>query len=85
MCLLTYKIFLKISKNSYTSQGSLDVNNESGEITPGTWWTRTENILCLPLSRIGSKSGGNPKAIRDEFVTYFTSEQGSIPWQDKYS
>lgn len=75
----------KTSKNSYTPQGSLDVENESGEIIPGTWRTHSENTSCLPLSRIGRKSGGNPKAIRDELATYFTSEHGSIPWQDEYA
>jgi len=75
----------KTSKNSYTPQGSLDVNNESGEIIPGSWRTHSESTSYLPLSRIGRKSGRDPKAVRDEFATYFTSEHGSIPWQDEYA
>ncbi|VVC25096.1 Hypothetical protein CINCED_3A022739 [Cinara cedri] len=69
----------KISKNCYVPHGSFDINNESGEIIPGTWRTNSEITSCLPFSRIGCKSGENPKAIRDELATYFTSEHGSIP------
>jgi len=46
----------KTSKISYNPQGSLDVENESREIIPGTWRTHSENTSYLPLSRIGRKS-----------------------------
>ncbi|XP_060877917.1 putative nuclease HARBI1 [Metopolophium dirhodum] len=75
----------KSSKNCYTPQGSVDIDDGSGEITPGTWRRQSENSSCLPLQRIGRKSGENSKAIRYEFATYFTSETGSVPWQDKYA
>lgn len=73
----------KTSKNSYTPQGSLDVYNKSWKIIPETWRKSSESTSCLPLLRIGRKSGENPKAIRNELAIYFTSEHESIPWHDE--
>lgn len=80
--------FLRASKSSktfYSPQGSVDIDNGSGKITQETWRRQSDNFSCLPLQRIGRKTGANSKAIRHEFATYFTSEIGSVPWQHTYA
>lgn len=64
--------FLRASKSSKTCctpQGSVDIDNGSGEIAQGTWRKQSDNSSCLPLQRFGHKSGENSKAIRYEFAT----------------
>lgn len=36
-----------------------------------------------PLPRYGTRASEEAKSIREEFVDYFYSEQGSVPWQWK--
>lgn len=77
--MFTNIIFFGPVKNLKTLILHIDVDNESGEIISRSWRTHSVSTSNLPLLRIGRKSGGNPKAIRDELATYFTNEHGSIP------
>ena len=58
---------------------------ETGEIIPGTWRTEVLDSDKLKLKAIPRKSPENAKEIRNEFAKYFVSDQGRVPWQDKFT
>lgn len=70
----------------YSPLGCFDNEDEStGEIIPGSWRqiTRADNGL-IPLRKIPRNSPRTAKDIRDEFMNYFISAEGSISRQKKY-
>ncbi|KAJ8971000.1 hypothetical protein NQ317_012113 [Molorchus minor] len=80
--------FLRTSpgSNSYMPLGELDRENSStGEIIEGLWRQDSEQLTSmLPLNRVGRKSSASAQEARNEFADYFLTEQGRVPWQDKY-
>lgn len=80
--------FLRANKsaNYYAPPGSLDYVLTDGTIVPGDWRNReTESVESFyPLPRVGRRGSEYAHAIRDEYASYFTSEEGSVPWQYDY-
>jgi len=65
----------------YTPFGSLDHETSDGQILPGTW--REEG---MPTSSILRSNRNGPKHfsskdVRKEFMNYFVSVDGELPWQ----
>eukprot|EP00102_Acyrthosiphon_pisum_P018923 XP_016656133.1 PREDICTED: uncharacterized protein LOC107882382 [Acyrthosiphon pisum] len=79
--------YLKKSKSSsskYSPNGIFDIENEEGQIIPGTWRQEQNSMASLlPIRNIPRRPGTEAKIIRDEYATYF-STNGKVPWQDKY-
>ncbi|KAE9522886.1 hypothetical protein AGLY_016697 [Aphis glycines] len=66
-----------------TPFGSLDYETSDGQIQPGTW--REEGMptsSLLSLDRNGPKKFRvTAKDVRNEFMNYFVSGDGELPWQ----
>lgn len=71
------------SASAYAPNGSFDVENEDGTITPGNW----RNEVDAPLQALEMNTSRNPtflaKNVREEFKEYFCRE-GEVPWQRNY-
>eukprot|EP00102_Acyrthosiphon_pisum_P019617 XP_016656827.1 PREDICTED: uncharacterized protein LOC103308147 [Acyrthosiphon pisum] len=60
-------------------------DSNTGEIIPGSWREITSGDTGLRQFRsIPRKPASNATNIREEFKSYFMSEIGSLPFQDKY-
>ncbi|XP_022169456.1 uncharacterized protein LOC111033161, partial [Myzus persicae] len=81
--------FLRMQPDSakfYSTSGCFDNEDSStGEIIPGSWREITSGDTGLrQLRSIPRKPASNATNIREEFKSYFMSEIGSLPFQDKY-
>lgn len=71
----------KLSKFLYTPVGSLDYE-VNGELVKGTWRNEVIDISSLiPLQNQPRRPSLKAKEIRTEFMEYFQSECGKVPWQ----
>ena len=69
----------------YTPPGSFDSEDlETGHIQEGSW--RSENPTALAQIRVRGANAYSfdAKEVREEFCSYFNSEEGSVSWQDKF-
>ena len=68
---------------TYTPEGMLDseiLMPDYYEFISGSW--RAENSHLLPLARHrGNRCSWNANQIQAEFMEYFNSAEGSVPWQ----
>lgn len=82
-CLHNYLLTKKNTRSLYTPFGSLDHETSDGQILPGTW--REEGMptsSLLSLNRNGPKNfSATAKDVRKEFMNYFVSVDGELPWQ----
>lgn len=80
--------FLRANKsaNYYAPPGSVDYVLPDGTIVPGDWRNgeSERGETFYPLPRIGRRASEHAKAIRDEYASYFISDEGSAPWQHDY-
>lgn len=88
-CAVMLHNFLRRSKtSSHTySPGSMfdSYIEEDGvlKLVPGTWRSELGDLTSsTPLRKVGRKSAGTPKEIRDEFASFYSSDEGRVPWQD---
>lgn len=73
------------SPNQYTPSGTFDIEDlETGIVQEGSW--RSENLNSFQSIRVtgASNYAFDAKDIREEFCRYFSSEEGMVPWQDKF-
>ncbi|XP_045123980.1 uncharacterized protein LOC123511938 isoform X2 [Portunus trituberculatus] len=71
-----------VSRQSYTPPGSFDSCDTDGNMIAGSW--RRDINECdrlLDLMHVPRRASDNLHKIRDEFCSYFVSEQGTVPWQ----
>lgn len=74
----------KTSSSKYSPNGIFDIENEKGQIIPGTWRQEQNSMASLlPIRNIPRRPGAEAKIIRDEYATYFLTN-GKVPWQEKY-
>lgn len=67
----------------YSPPGSFDREDiDVGTVTPGSW--RLDEQHLADLRKLGRNATTRAKAMRDEFMNYFMTEQGRVAWQDKY-
>ena len=82
ICLHNY---LKQTENArYIPSGFVDSEDSSGKIKPGSWReiVDAEGSGWHPVNRLGSNnSSKEAKELRQKFMDYFNSSQGSLPWQ----
>lgn len=81
--LLLHNMLRELSRESYTPEGCLDQENETGEVDQGDW--REENVSDtvlrdLPARRNNNRTSRNAEHIRDVFADHFWGP-GQIPWQ----
>jgi hypothetical protein len=76
----------KDSTNYYSISGCIDSEDAiTGEVIPGSWRELTSGDAGLrPLKVIPRRSASSAQDIREEFKSYFTSDIGSVPFQNKY-
>ncbi|KAK9703341.1 hypothetical protein QE152_g29405 [Popillia japonica] len=87
MLVVYLRNFLPSDKESrllYSPPGTFD-HYENGNLLPGTWRASVDEEVTslLPIRNVPRRSL-NAKAIRDEFVEYFTTD-GWVPWQNKFA
>lgn len=67
----------------YSPPGSFDREDiDVGTVIPGSW--RLDEQHLADLRKLGRNATTRAKAMRDEFMNYFMTEQGRVAWQDKY-
>ena len=84
VCLHNY---LRLKENGqYVRQGSVDTEDNSGNIVPGHWRAIVEDDDggMAHLRQRVNRYGRDAKETRIKFEEYFNSEEGSVPWQLKY-
>lgn len=69
----------------YTPPGTFDSEDlDTGTITPGSWRLENEGGL-QNLQRISRHASQEVKEIRKGFGRFFISEEGNVPWQDRFA
>ncbi|XP_015377875.1 PREDICTED: uncharacterized protein LOC107172114 [Diuraphis noxia] len=81
--------FLRVQPDSrqfYSTSGCFDsYDTSTGEIIPGSWREITSGDTGLrPFRSIPRRPATTAKNVREEFMSYFMSEIGSVPFQDIY-
>ncbi|XP_068213359.1 uncharacterized protein [Palaemon carinicauda] len=80
--------FLRRNKeavNIYTPLGTLDYEDEEGNVIPGTWRAEQHNLTSLiTLRHVPRRSSTTAKDVREELSDYFMNE-GSVSWQNNYA
>nr|CAI5845512.1 unnamed protein product [Callosobruchus analis] len=73
-----------VSRKRYSPSGTFDIENvDTGEITPGSWRRDTAGDTgMISLKKVPRKAGNDAKLIREEFMNYFMSPEGSLSWQE---
>nr|CAH7734666.1 unnamed protein product [Callosobruchus chinensis] len=76
-----------VSKKRYSPPGTFDIENvDTGEITPGS--LRRDSVGdtgMISLKKVPRKARNDAKFIREEFVNYFMSPEGSVSWQESFA
>ncbi|XP_047519014.1 uncharacterized protein LOC125058919 isoform X1 [Pieris napi] len=71
------------ARSLYSPPGTFDSEDiDVGRIMPGSWRDDEQSLTDLRI--LGRNATTRAKAIRDEFMHYFMTEQGRVAWQDKY-
>lgn len=83
--LVLHNMLRELSSDSYTPEGYIDQETESGDLIEGEW--REENVGAsvlqdLPSRRSGNKPTKNAENNRDVFADHFWGP-GQLPWQWK--
>lgn len=74
-----HNFLIKYAPNKYITSRMVDVENDNGSITHGTW--RDVPSQLTPVGQTSSNTRTkNAAEIRDEFKSYF-NEEGAVPWQ----
>ncbi|KAJ8880516.1 hypothetical protein PR048_016986 [Dryococelus australis] len=87
-CVYLHNFFRKraISRHLYSPQGTFETDIQDGSIIPGTWHNVIQGDSVLkPMKNIPHRNPQEAKAIRDEFIGYFMSDEGRVPWQDRHA
>lgn len=73
------------SVQTYTPPGTFDSEDlETGVIIPGSWRHENEEGF-LNLQRIPRRSPNDAKEVRNELARFFISDDGKVPWQDRFA
>jgi hypothetical protein len=66
--------------------GTLDFENtDNGTVREGKWRREIQNYSrMVKPAKTPRNHGNDAKKIRDTFLDYFMSNEGQVPWQDKY-
>ncbi|XP_063602199.1 uncharacterized protein LOC134778223 [Penaeus indicus] len=71
-----------VSRQNYTPPGTLDSYDADGNVIEGSWRRDiNERDRLLDLMAIPRRASANVHNIRDEFCSYFVSQQGAVSWQ----
>lgn len=71
------------SRRLYSPPGTFDSETRDGNIIPGSWRTVIQGDTgMVDLQNRARRSALEAKEVRDEFMRYFTSNEGRVPWQD---
>lgn len=69
------------ARSLYSPPGTFDSEDiDVGRIMPGSWRDDEQSLTGLRI--LGRNATTRAKAIRDEFMHYFMTEQGRVAWQD---
>lgn len=90
MCCVYLHNFLRkraASRHVYATKGTLDSENPlTGDLILGSWREVTKNDTGMqPLHSVPRKPSKDAQQIREEFMNYFMSDTGSVPWQMQYA
>ncbi|XP_046145946.1 uncharacterized protein LOC123989267 [Osmia bicornis bicornis] len=75
-----------IARNYYSPPGTFDRDNlENDTILAGSWRAEMENRNnFIDLQHIARRAHNQAHEIRKEFMQYFMTPIGSVPWQNNY-
>ena len=60
----------------------VDTEDADHNVIPGSW-RNNANLLRRLQNRRGTNATHEAKSIRDYLAFYYSSEAGSVPWQDR--
>jgi hypothetical protein len=74
------------SSHLYCPPGYVDCENTSqGRVIPGRWRAEAgTNSGLADLQRIPRNARSDARASRENFMNYFTSDEGRVTWQDRF-
>lgn len=68
----------------YVSKGFIDSEDSSGNLISGEWRSMIaqDESALQPLGRVGGNHYSyTAKHVRENFLAFFNSQEGSLPWQ----
>ena len=83
-CCALHNMLLSKSSRSYCPPGSIDYENENGDVITGSWRengsSNSSNFRSMPKCK--ERSPKNAEDMRD-IICYYVNGPGAIPWQWK--
>ena len=61
----------------------VDHEDQYHNIVDGTWRDESLNLMASLMARRGPNYSRRAKAVRDYLAQYYTSDVGSVPWQER--
>ena len=82
-CVALHNFLLSKKDTNYAQHGSMDKEDELGNVTPGSWRNAIEEVVCNIRNDPGARpSTTQAREIRDDIKDYFF-EEGSVDFQWK--
>ena len=86
-CICLHNYLKQTDNAGCVPAGFIDSEDSTGNIVDGSWRSvvQNEGSAFQPIDRMGSNNfKKESKEIRDKFMNYFNSSEGSVPWQLKH-
>ncbi|XP_066936564.1 putative nuclease HARBI1 [Clytia hemisphaerica] len=84
-CLALHNYLRLTNNSSYTPSGFIDIESSDGTIKPGEWRAAKPTGSFEPIRPVrGSRPRDQCVKMRDSLKDYFSSSEGSVPWQKSY-
>ena len=81
VCCVLHDMFLSKSLLTYCPPGSMDYENENGDVVSGSWRedgsSTSSNLRSMP--KVKERSAKNVEDMRD-MLCYYVNGPGAVPW-----
>jgi len=82
VCCVIHNMLLSKSSLTYCPPGSMDYENENGDVVSGSWRedgsSTSSNLRSMPKCK--ERSAKNAEDMRD-MLCYYVNKPGAVPWQ----
>ena len=83
-CICLHNYLKQTDNAGYVPAGFIHSEDSTGNIVDGSWRSvvQNEGSAFQPIDRMGSNNfKKESKEIREKFMNYFNSSEGSVPWK----